>query len=93
MHYQEQVMQMRASGGGHVTGEADLVRRSKVKYSAALIANALRVKFEKAAGMMGSDKRERREAWIMVEKFAGFWICKAHARRYAVYWVRIAWRI
>src|SRR6202040_3668657 len=43
----------------------------------------LRSKFEKAAGMMGLTKEERREAWIMVEKFAGFGFCKAHAATYA----------
>jgi DNA polymerase III alpha subunit len=33
--------------------------------------------------MMGLTKEERREAWIMVEKFAGFGFCKAHAATYA----------
>jgi error-prone DNA polymerase len=63
--------------------EADLMRRSTVKYSGRADRERLRSKFEKAAGMMGLTKEERREAWIMVEKFAGFGFCKAHAATYA----------
>src|ERR1700692_4699774 len=33
--------------------------------------------------MMGLTKEERRETWMMVEKFAGFGFCKAHAATYA----------
>jgi error-prone DNA polymerase len=63
--------------------EADLVRRSKVKYSGRADRERLSSKFKKAAGMMGLTKEECQEAWIMVEKFAGFGFCKAHAATYA----------
>jgi DNA-directed DNA polymerase III PolC len=81
--YQEQVMQIAQAVGNMTLAEADLVRRSTVKYSGRADRERLRSKFEKAAGMMGLTKEERREAWIMVEKFAGFGFCKAHAATYA----------
>src|SRR5467141_3400925 len=81
--YQEQVMQIAQAVGDMSLAEADLVRRSKVKYSGRADRERLSSKFEKAAGMMGMTKEERREAWIMVEKFAGFGFCKAHAATYA----------
>jgi DNA-directed DNA polymerase III PolC len=81
--YQEQVMKIAQAIGDMSLAEADLVRRSKVKYSGRADRERLSSKFEKAAGMMGLTKEERREAWIMVEKFAGFGFCKAHAATYA----------
>ncbi|HXC48326.1 MAG TPA: DNA polymerase III subunit alpha [Candidatus Sulfotelmatobacter sp.] len=81
--YQEQVMQIAQTVGSMSLAEADLVRRSTVKYSGRADYERLRSKFEKAAGMMGMTKEERREAWMMVEKFAGFGFCKAHAATYA----------
>jgi DNA polymerase III alpha subunit len=63
--------------------EADLVRRSSVKYSGRADYDRLRGKFEKAAEMMGLTKQQREESWMMVEKFAGFGFCKAHAATYA----------
>jgi DNA-directed DNA polymerase III PolC len=81
--YQEQVMQIAQAVGDMSLAEADLVRRSTVKYAGRADRERLRGKFEKAAGMMGLTKEERREAWIMVEKFAGFGFCKAHAATYA----------
>jgi DNA polymerase-3 subunit alpha len=81
--YQEQVMQIAQTVGSMTLAEADLVRRSTVKYAGRADRERLRGKFEKAAEMMGMTKEERREAWIMVEKFAGFGFCKAHAATYA----------
>ena len=81
--YQEQVMQIAQAVGSMSLAEADLVRRSKVKYSGRADRERLRSKFEKAAGMMGLTKEKRQEAWMMVEKFAGFGFCKAHAATYA----------
>jgi DNA polymerase III subunit alpha len=81
--YQEQVMQIAQTVGSMTLAEADLVRRSTVKYSGRADYERLRGKFEKAAGMMGLTKEKRREAWMMVEKFAGFGFCKAHAATYA----------
>src|SRR5205807_570340 len=81
--YQEQVMQIAQALGSLSLAEADLVRRSSVKYSGPADYHRLRGKFDKAAGMMGLTKQQREEAWIMVEKFAGFGFCKAHAATYA----------
>jgi DNA polymerase III subunit alpha len=81
--YQEQVMKIAQAVGDMSLAEADLVRRSKVKYSGRADRERLSSKFEKAAGIMGLTKEERREAWMMVEKFAGFGFCKAHAATYA----------
>jgi DNA polymerase III alpha subunit len=61
-------MQIAQAVGSMSLAEADLVRRSTVKYSGRADRERLRSKFEKA----GLTKEERREAWIMVEKFAGF---------------------
>jgi DNA polymerase III alpha subunit len=77
------VMQIAQAVGSMSLAEADLVRRSTIKYAGRADRERLRGKFEKAAGMMGLTKEERREAWIMVEKFAGFGFCKAHAATYA----------
>jgi DNA polymerase III alpha subunit len=77
------VMQIAQTVGSMTLAEADLVRRSTIKYSGRADRERLSSKFEKAAGMMGLTKEERREAWIMVEKFAGFGFCKAHAATYA----------
>ena len=46
-------------------------------------ASGLRGKFLKAAEQMGLQGAEREETWMMVEKFAGFGFCKAHAATYA----------
>jgi DNA-directed DNA polymerase III PolC len=81
--YQEQVMQIAQAVGSMSLQEADLVRRSSVKYSGRADYHRLRGKFEKAAEMMGLTKQQREESWMMVEKFAGFGFCKAHAATYA----------
>ena len=81
--YQEQVMQIAQAVGSLSLQEADLVRRTSVKYSGRADYNRLRGKFEKAAEMMGLTKQQREESWMMVEKFAGFGFCKAHAATYA----------
>lgn len=89
--YQEQVMQIAQALGSLSLAEADLVRRSSVKYSGQADYNRLRGKFDKAAGMMGLSKPQREESWQMVEKFAGFGFCKAHAATYADVAYRMAY--
>jgi len=89
--YQEQVMQIAQTVGSMSLAEADLVRRSSVKYSGRADYERLRSKFEKAAGMMGLTKEKRQETWMMVEKFAGFGFCKAHAATYADIAYRMAY--
>src|SRR5437764_14851131 len=41
--------------------------------------------------MMGLTKHQREESWQMVEKFAGFGFCKAHAATYADVAYRMAY--
>jgi DNA-directed DNA polymerase III PolC len=89
--YQEQVMQIAQALGSMSLAEADLVRRSSVKYSGQADHDRLRNKFEKAAAMMGLTKQQREETWMMVEKFAGFGFCKAHAATYADISYRMAY--
>jgi DNA-directed DNA polymerase III PolC len=89
--YQEQVMQIAQAVGSMSLQEADLVRRSSVKYSGRADYDRLRGKFEKAAEMMGLTKQQREESWMMVEKFAGFGFCKAHAATYADISYRMAY--
>jgi DNA-directed DNA polymerase III PolC len=81
--FQEQVMQIARAVGSMTLAEADLVRRTSTKYSGQRDYNRLRAKFEKAAEKMGLTNQQRDEAWTMVEKFAGFGFCKAHAATYA----------
>ncbi len=81
--YQEQVMQIAQAVGSMSLAEADLVRRSAAKFSGQRERERLRGKFLKAAERMGLQGAEREEAWMMVEKFAGFGFCKAHAATYA----------
>ncbi len=81
--YQEQVMQIAQAVGGMSLAEADLVRRSAAKFSGQRERERLSGKFLKAAEQMGLQGAEREETWMMVEKFAGFGFCKAHAATYA----------
>jgi DNA-directed DNA polymerase III PolC len=81
--YQEQVMRIAQAVGGMSLAEADLVRRSAAKFSGQRERERLRGKFLKAAEQMGLQGAEREETWMMVEKFAGFGFCKAHAATYA----------
>jgi DNA polymerase III subunit alpha len=81
--YQEQVMQIAQAVGCMSLAEADLVRRSAAKFSGQRERERLRGKFLKAAEKMGLQGAEREETWMMVEKFAGFGFCKAHAATYA----------
>ena len=89
--YQEQVMQIAQAVGKLSLAEADIVRRTSVKYSGQADYERLRGKFDQAAGMMGLTKRQREESWQMVEKFAGFGFCKAHAATYADVAYRMAY--
>ncbi len=81
--YQEQVMQIAQAVGNMSLLEADLVRRSAAKFSGQRERERLRGKFLKAAEQMGLQGPAREETWMMVEKFAGFGFCKAHAATYA----------
>jgi DNA polymerase III subunit alpha len=81
--YQEQVMQIAQAVGSMSLQEADLVRRSAAKLSGQRERERLRGKFLKAAEQIGLTGAEREETWMMVEKFAGFGFCKAHAATYA----------
>lgn len=81
--YQEQVMQISQAVGSMSLAEADIVRRSAAKFSGQRERERLRGKFLKAAEQIGLKGAEREETWMMVEKFAGFGFCKAHAATYA----------
>jgi len=89
--YQEQVMQIAQAVGTMTLAEADLVRRSMAKFADRRERERLRAKFLKAAAQMGLEGAEREQTWQMVEKFAGFGFCKAHAATYADLSYRIAY--
>ncbi len=89
--FQEQVMQISQTLGSMSLAEADLVRRASAKFSGRSDRERLRGKFLKAAGMMGLTSQQREETWMMVEKFAGFGFCKAHAATYADISYRMAY--
>src|SRR4029077_11213752 len=89
--FQEQVMQISQTLGSMSMAEADLIRRASVKYSGRSDHKRLRGKFLQAAGMMGLTEVQREETWMMVEKFAGFGFCKAHAATYADISYRMAY--
>jgi DNA-directed DNA polymerase III PolC len=89
--FQEQVMQISQALGSMSLAEADLVRRSSAKYSGRRDLDRLRGKFLQASGMMGLTDAQREETWMMVEKFAGFGFCKAHAATYADISYRMAY--
>jgi len=89
--FQEQVMQISQTLGSMSLAEADLVRRSSAKFSGPRDRERLLGKFMKAPGMMGLTDQQREEAWMMVEKFAGFGFCKAHAATYADISYRMAY--
>ena len=89
--FQEQVMQIAQAIGNMPLAEADIVRRSAAKYSGQREHDRLRAKFLKAAERMGLSGAAREETWMMVEKFAGFGFCKAHAATYADISYRMAY--
>jgi DNA-directed DNA polymerase III PolC len=89
--YQEQVMQIAQSVGALSLAEADLVRRTTAKFADERERQRLRAKFLKAAERIGLEGAKREETWQMVEKFAGFGFCKAHAATYADLAYRIAY--
>jgi DNA-directed DNA polymerase III PolC len=89
--FQEQVMQISQALGSMSLAEADLVRRSAAKLSGQRERERLRGKFLKAAEQIGLNGAEREETWMMVEKFAGFGFCKAHAATYADISYRMAY--
>src|SRR3989475_1753815 len=89
--FQEQVMQISQTLGSMSLAEADLVRRASAKFSGRSDRDRLRGKFLKAAGMMGVTSQQREETWMMVEKFAGFGFCKAHAATYSDIAYRMAY--
>jgi DNA-directed DNA polymerase III PolC len=89
--YQEQVMQIAQAVGRMSLAEADLVRRSSRKFSGQRERDHLRAKFLKAAAQMGLAGENLEATWQMVEKFAGFGFCKAHAATYADLSYRIAY--
>lgn len=76
-------MQIAQAVGSMSLAEADIVRRSAAKFSGRRERERLRGKFLKAAEQMGLKGAAREEAWMMVEKFAGFGFCKAHSATYA----------
>ena len=81
--YQEQVMQIAQAVGALSLAEADVVRRTKAKFADQRERDRLRAKFLKAAELLKLASAAREETWQMVEKFAGFGFCKAHAATYA----------
>ncbi len=89
--FQEQVMQIAQVAGEMSLAEADIMRRSSAKFSGQRDLDRLRAKFELASGMMGLTAQQREETWMMVEKFAGFGFCKAHAATYADISYRMAY--
>jgi DNA-directed DNA polymerase III PolC len=89
--FQEQVMQISQALGNMSLAEADIVRRASAKFSGRRDRERLRGKFLQAAGMMGLTSQQREETWMMVEKFAGFGFCKAHAATYADISYRMAY--
>jgi error-prone DNA polymerase len=84
-------MQISQVAGELSLAEADLIRRASAKFSGRSDRERLRGKFLQAAGMMGLTSRQREETWMMVEKFAGFGFCKAHAATYADISYRMAY--
>jgi DNA-directed DNA polymerase III PolC len=89
--FQEQVMQIATVAGEMSLAEADIMRRSSAKFSGRRDLERLRSKFLLATGMMGLTQQQREETWMMVEKFAGFGFCKAHAATYADISYRMAY--
>jgi len=81
--YQEQVMQIAQVAGSMSLAESDLVRRASAKFADHRERERLRAKFLKNAEQLGLEGDAREASWHMVEKFAGFGFCKAHASTYA----------
>lgn len=84
-------MQIAQTIGSLTLAEADLVRRAKAKFADQRERERLRAKFLKAAARLRLEGEELERTWQMVEKFAGFGFCKAHAATYADLSYRMAY--
>lgn len=84
-------MQIAQVAGALSLAESDLVRRASAKFADNRERDRLRSKFLKNAEQLGLEGPAREASWHMVEKFAGFGFCKAHAATYADISYRMAY--
>jgi len=85
--YQEQVMQIAQTVGDMSLAEADLVRRSKVKYSGRADRERLSSKFEKSRGDDGDDKRGTPGSMDHGGEIGRFWILQSACGNVCGYFV------
>jgi len=81
--YQEQVMQISNVLANYSLGEADLLRRSMGKKSAAAMAEQ-RDRFMEGADAAGHPKETAGDIFDQMEKFAGYGFNKSHSAAYAL---------
>ena len=90
MLYQEDVMQAASLLAGMSLAEADLMRRALTKRDEVKGREAAR-DFLSGCAAEGISRRDAARAWELIESFAGFGFCKAHAVTYGRIAYRCAW--
>lgn len=91
MLYQEDVMHVAARVAGMDLAEADVLRRALQKRKNAEDLPALRERFVGGAIDQGIDRAQALDVWKLVENFASFGFCKAHAVTYGRIAYHAAW--
>lgn len=81
--FQEQVLKIAHRIAGFPLAEADRLRRAMTKNRSAAEMNKLKRAFIEGAVMRGYGPKKAEEIFAMVESFAGYGFCKAHAASFA----------
>jgi DNA polymerase III subunit alpha len=81
--YQEQVIQIAQVMGGYTLGQADMLRRAMGKKDKAEMARH-EARFIEGAVERGVAKKQAKEIFELVNKFAGYGFNKSHAAAYAL---------
>jgi DNA polymerase III subunit alpha len=81
--YQEQVIQIAQVMGGYTLGQADLLRRAMGKKDKAEMASHQQ-KFIEGAVAKGVERKDAKDIFELVDKFAGYGFNKSHAAAYAM---------
>jgi DNA-directed DNA polymerase III PolC len=81
--FQEQVLKVAHRIAGFSLAEADHLRRAMTKERSAMEMDKVRASFVQGAIRQGYNQKTAEEIFAMVESFAGYGFCKAHAASFA----------
>ena len=91
MCYQEDVSKVAVALAGFSPAEADGMRKVLSKKDAATRLDSFKPKFAAGARARGVGDETIKEAWAMIQSFAGYSFVKAHSASYALLSFQSAW--